>query len=130
LITIASLRSLANTRLSESDTLVYNGHYDGAVYLCGYAIELALKGKICDTLKWKEFPFNPNEFRDYQSFRTHDLDVLLHLSGIEAAIKSDHLEDWSQVADWNPDLRYRTGAHRESVQSMINSARSLLSIMS
>ena len=37
----------------------------------------------------------------------HDLDVLLHLSGIEKQIKTQHLTAWSIVAKWDPELRYQ-----------------------
>ena len=37
----------------------------------------------------------------------HDLDVLLHLSGVEQRIKTQHLADWSLVAKWDPQLRYQ-----------------------
>ena len=38
----------------------------------------------------------------YRSY-VHDLDVLLHLSGVEQRIKTQHLADWSLVAKgWDP----------------------------
>jgi hypothetical protein len=30
--------------------------FDGAFYLSGYAVELALKARICRTLKWRATP--------------------------------------------------------------------------
>ena len=47
---------LAKSRLQESEILFSKRKYDVAVYLCGYAMELALKARICKTLKWSEFP--------------------------------------------------------------------------
>ena len=77
----------------------------GAVYLAGYAVELALKARICATLNWSGFPSTAGEFQGYQTFRTHDLDILLHLSGIEPAIKARYLTEWSVVATWDPNTR-------------------------
>ncbi len=55
--------------------------YDGAVYLAGYTVELALKARICEVLNWSGYPATSKEFDGYRSFRTHDLRVLLSLSG-------------------------------------------------
>ena len=40
------------------------------------------------------------------SFQTHDLDVLLRLSGQEARIKGQHLKLWSEVCRWKVEWRY------------------------
>ena len=45
------IKDIARARLQDADILLTSGRYDGAIYLCGYAIELALKARICQTLK-------------------------------------------------------------------------------
>ncbi len=116
-------------RLREAKTLLNSSQFDGAIYLCGYAIELSLKAKICETLHWNEFPFTTNEFKAYQTFRTHDLDILLHLSGIESVIRGSYLSEWSIVSAWNPEDRYRmTGATATEAGSIINSSETLLEL--
>jgi len=60
------------------------GRLEGSAYLSGYVVELALKARICRTLKWRGFPEKRNEFEGLQTFKTHDLDVLLSLSGRES----------------------------------------------
>jgi len=52
MITRTELRNLAKARLKESKILFDSKQYDVATYLSGYAIELALKARICRTLKW------------------------------------------------------------------------------
>ncbi len=52
MITRTELRNLAKARLKESKTLFNAKQYDTATYLCGYAVELALKARICRTLKY------------------------------------------------------------------------------
>ena len=99
--------TLGRTGLTVSRAGFDAGHYDGVVYLCGYAVELALKARICETLNWSGYPATNREFRDYQSFRTHDLKVLLRLSGQESKIMPDLPDTWWAVSNWNPDLRYR-----------------------
>ncbi len=101
------IRKIAKTRVADARILLNNKRWDGAVYLCGYAIELGLKLKICEILNWQEYPQTKSEFNDYRTFKTHNLDVLLHLSGIESHIKANYLSDWSIVAKWNPEARYQ-----------------------
>jgi hypothetical protein len=63
----ADLKKIARARIMDAECLFSGGRYDGAVYLCGYAVELALKARICRTLKWPEFdPSGP-----LQAFKTH-----------------------------------------------------------
>jgi hypothetical protein len=102
--------------------------YDGSIYLCGYAIELSLKYRICKTLGWTDFPATGGEFKAYQTFRTHDLDILLHLSGREARIKQRVFPEWSTVAAWDPEVRYRTigSASRADAELMIKATATVL----
>src|SRR5690242_8975791 len=85
-ILAADLRKIARARLADAEALYRTNRFDGSVYLCGYAVELSLKYRICKTLGWSDFPSTGGEFKQYQTFRTHDLDVLLHLCGREARI--------------------------------------------
>ena len=78
-----------------------------AVYLCGYSVEVALKARNCRALGWSEFPETSRDFEGYQSLRTHRLDVLLHFSGAEARVKTRFMAEWSIVAMWEPEARYR-----------------------
>jgi len=115
MIVINELRKIAQARFKDADVLLEARRYDGAIYLCGYAIELALKARVCKTLGWPGYPSTTGEFKDYHSFRTHDLDVLLHLTGREQAIKGSYLAEWSAVAKWNPSARYQAvGAATET----------------
>ena len=128
MITAADLRKIARARLKDSEILYREHRYDGAVYLCGYTIELVLKAKICRTLKWSGFPTTRAEFEGLQSFRIHKLDMLLHLSGMEAKIKTNFFADWPIVATWDPESRYRStgSATRLGAQNMIESTKVLL----
>ena len=108
MLTVAELRSISAARLEDAQAFFNAGYYDGVVYLCGYAVELALKARICETLNWEGYPSTNREFRDYLTFRTHDLKVLLRLSGQESRIFRSIPDNWRAVSNWNPDLRYRT----------------------
>lgn len=132
MISIAELQKIAKERLKDSETLFKSKRFEGANYLCGYVIEIALKARICKTLNWKEgFPSSGKEFNDYKSFKTHNLDVLLRLSGVEEKIKTEFLSEWSSLADWNPESRYEPigTAKSQDVEIMINSAKKFLEIL-
>ena len=106
MIATAELRRIADAKLADAVDLYRLGRYDSSIYLCGYAVELALKARICDTLGWAGYPEARGEFRDLQSFRTHDLRMLLHLSGIEVRIDNEFPNAWEAVETWRPEWRY------------------------
>lgn len=122
------IRKIAKARLKDAEALVASRRYDGAIYLCGYAVELGLKARICRTLKWPGFPSTNREFNDYRSFKTHNLDVLLHLTGREDKIKSELFAEWSAVSVWDPECRYNPigGTSSADAHAMLSSASTLL----
>lgn len=128
MISIEALRGIGEARFEDAKVLLENDRIDGAAYLCGYAIELALKAQICRTLGWEGYPQTAKDFENYQTFRTHKLDVLLHLSGQEQRIKEEHLKAWSAIAEWNPETRYKEVGYaiREDVELMLASVILLL----
>ncbi len=121
------IEKIVQARVEDALVLYDAFRFDGSVYLCGYAIELGLKARICRTLQWDEYPTS----RNYSTFRTHDLDVLLHLSGCEDTIKLNHLADWSVVAQWNPEARYNPigNVTRSDANDMIESTKQLLKVL-
>jgi len=131
MIPVAELDRIAQARLEDAKALLQARRYDGAIYLCGYAVELALKARISRTLNWPEFPSTDSEFRHYRSFQTHDLDVLLHLSGQEDRVKQQHFALWNTVVVWKPDSRYNVigSAQISDAQALINAAGALLQIL-
>lgn len=56
MISTKDLKAIARARLRDAHLLLRAKRFDGAFYLCGYAVELALKARICRTLKWAGFP--------------------------------------------------------------------------
>jgi hypothetical protein len=122
------IKAIAKARLKDAQVLLRGNRFDGAIYLCGYAIELALKARICQTLKWGGYPASNAEISDYRSFKTHDLDVLLHLSGIEDKVKATLLAEWSAIAQWSPESRYSLigKATRSDACLMVTSTKVLL----
>ncbi len=125
------LSAIAEARLSDAGALLEAGRHDCANYMCGYAVEVALKAKICRVLNWPAYPETRGEFRNYQSFRTHNLDVLLHLSGTEKTVRLKRPIEWSVVAGWDPETRYKPVGtfSEEDARSMIESAKAVMEVL-
>ena len=128
MLAAAEVKRLASARLRDAEALLAAGRYDGAVYMCGYSVELALKARICRTLKWSGFPEKDNEFKGLGSFKVHDLDALLRFTGRETTVKTTLLPEWSAVAAWNPESRYKPigSATPADARLMLDSAAVLL----
>lgn len=131
MIPVAELDNIAQSRIDDAKALLTAGRFDGAIYLCGYAVEVALKARICRTLNWQEFPSTGGEFHAYSSFKTHELDVLLRLSGQETRIKREHFAPWNVVAVWRVESRYNVvgTAQEGDAAAMIRAAEELLAVL-
>lgn len=122
MITLEELKTLSNDRFEDAKALYKAGRYNGAFYICGYAVELGLKRKICETLGWEGYPSVEKEFNKLKSFKTHELNILLSLSGVEKQIKEEVFTDWSIVTSWNPELRYSSQKQTEKItKSLLDS---------
>lgn len=106
------LKLLANSRLLEAKTLLKDDHYDGACYIAGYSIELALKARICKLLDINEYPEKGNIAK---SFLTHSLDDLFILAGLQKKLQKqiqknkNFKSNWSIVEQfkWSEQNRYK-----------------------
>lgn len=127
MLTRQELQNIARARLQDAEILFRSGRFDSSIYLCGYAIEIGLKYRICKTLRWKDFPPD-GSFHGLQSFKTHNLDVLLKLSGVEDKIKKNFMVQWSIVAKWDPETRYEKAgsATEKRAKLMIEATKILL----
>lgn len=121
------IEKIVQARIEDAEVLYKASRFDGSVYLCGYAMELGLKARICRTLQWDQYPTS----KEYSSFKTHDLDVLLHLTGLEDKIKVKYMAAWSIVAQWNPEARYNPiGNVKDSdAKDMLESTKELLRLL-
>jgi hypothetical protein len=131
MIAANDLRSSARARRRAGQVILRAQRFDGAFYLCGYAVEVALKARICRTLKWPGFPDAAHDFKGLQSLKTHDLEILLRLSGVEARVKAKHLAEWSAVLDWNPEKRYQPigRSTQQQATDMVTSAKRFLEVL-
>jgi len=100
-ITPVNLRKLARERLRDAKVMLRGRRYDGSYYMCGYAVEMVLKARICQTLKWTSF-----RGEHVKSLRVHDLPFLLKFSGVEPRVTRKYFAEWSKVQDWKVENRY------------------------
>lgn len=122
------LKELALLRRQEAQVLFDAELYDGARYLAGYVLELALKARICRLLDFEEYP-DTGDFR--RLYATHDLDQLLKLSGLrrKLSLQDDALFDsWSTAALWKPERRYDVpgSTKREDVRDILSAIDKVL----
>jgi len=119
---LIEIKALALERLGEAEILYQNKKFDGAFYLAGYSAELMLKAKICirmgvpnlfdeDDKVLKSIP-GISEIR--KSIKTHNLIVLLILSGLKEKFDADkstnqHLFKANSLlfSNWNENSRYK-----------------------
>jgi HEPN domain-containing protein len=107
-MTRSDLKELSRLRLREAEAL-YKAHlYYGCVYLAGYAVELALKARICRLLHIEKYP----EGDLGKAFKVHKLDHLKVLAGLSAEINlsknKELFDNWSKAVGWDPEQRYET----------------------
>ena len=131
MISAPQLREMSATKLDEAVDLYRLGRFDGSIYLCGYAVELALKARICDTLTWNGFPSSGSGFHDYRSLQTHNLNVLLDFSSIQDRVREDYADAWEIAETWNPEWRYLPvgNSDKEDCREMIEAVALLLEVI-
>jgi len=107
--TRADFQQLADIRLKEAKALLDVGLWDGAYYLAGYAVEVALKACIIKTIMATDaFP----EKKFSENCWTHDLGRLIDLAGLrlawDAAIQADPKlsGNWGLAKQWSEKTRY------------------------
>lgn len=122
MISTPVLRALVTKRLGDANVLLYNRRYAAAVYIGGYALEIALKYRICKLMQFgRGFPENKMELAAYwisrkaslrhtikelKEIKHHDLIKLLRYSGKQINIEKYFAAQWNQVKFWNPQIRY------------------------
>lgn len=117
------LREVIRQRLKDAKALFIKRRYHASIYLAGYAVELALKYKVCKMYFFtKGFPETSDELQEYykqtknkrvraiiskiQDIRHHDLAKLLVYSGEEYNIKKNFFNEWMTILNWSPEMRY------------------------
>ena len=110
------LRRLSRIRLKESRALLRAKCFDAAYYLCGYAVECALKACIAKATRRSEFP----DLDRVKASYTHNLTNLLKVAGLEALLQAEGTRDpdfglnWTVAKDWSEKARYSEHNERKA----------------
>jgi HEPN domain-containing protein len=110
------LQNLANIRYNEAKTLLDGGMYNGAYYLSGYIIELALKACIAKGIKEYDFP----DKKIAEKSHTHNLIQLMSVASLDVFYNKEietnkQLEiNWAIVVNWSEGSRYEIHEKREA----------------
>ena len=127
MLTLADMRHIARGRIAEAAILIRAGRHDTAFYLCGYAVEVSLKARVCRTLGWSEFPSEPKDWQRYHApLKVHDFELSAKWSGHAVLLDgSSHRRHWLEVNKWNPEMRYKPlgTTSRAQALAMLRSAR-------
>jgi HEPN domain-containing protein len=124
------LKRLVDRYVLDAQVLLNNRRYATSIYLSGYAVELALKYKICKIFKFNlGYPESSLEFnlylkgsgkrlsayiKDVRNLKIHDLSKLLEYSGEKVTIESTRSAEWAIVENWNVLSRYDGSVVRRS----------------
>lgn len=124
MISIKTFPYLIANKMRDARILMENRRFPAAVYIAGYAVEIALKYRICRTLGFTNgFPETKEELRTYLAapnattmqtpsieiwdIRNHDLGRLLFHAGMKDKIETHFQTEWNFVLQWDPANRYR-----------------------
>ncbi len=96
-MTAKELEARSHEWLRDARLLHEAGRFESAVYLCGYAVEFALKARMCRHLNW------PSYRDDLPGMKTHNLRNLIGSTGISS---NPFDTEWNGIANWTPESRY------------------------
>jgi len=117
LTTRSDFERLIDLRLQEAKLLLDGQQWDGAYYLCGYAVEYALKIRIISQL----IASNAFPERDVATnYFKHDLTGLRRLAKLHDEMDADTVASdwWTVVKDWNEQGRYQVGRSESKAREL------------
>jgi len=136
MISFEELDQVSRARIRDARRLFNSRSYDGALYICGYSVEIALKAIVCKALGGEiesksHVPSTSEEFQNIAKLKTHNLEELLDQvpALIKTDIKSKYFAEWSTILKWNPGMRYapiKKAKVREEANETIRSAEKVL----
>jgi hypothetical protein len=113
MIDLSDFEDVAKARLEDAIVLTICDRYDGAIYLCGFAVEIAFKIKISKENQLTEFPETDVEFKSFpvNKIKTHSLVHLRSLSpwiDKNLKINRNHQKRFDLIRNnWDVSHRYK-----------------------
>lgn len=114
----SNFQRISRLRVEEARVLLDNGHYAGAYYILGYAVECALKACIAKQTRRYDFPDRKTVRDSY----IHDLDSLHRTAGLreqlqrESQINPSLEANWAIVKQWSEQSRYEVNIRENTVR--------------
>jgi len=107
MLTKPTIEQIAKIRATEANVLLEANCPSGAMYLCGYAVELGLKAVIAGKFEANSIP----DKKFVNAVFTHRFEDLIGLAGLgpslaEAKNDAEFEVNWSIVRDWSEERRY------------------------
>jgi HEPN domain-containing protein len=112
-------QTLADMRAEDARILLAAGRYAAAFYMCGYAVECALKACIAKQTREYEFP----DLKQVRDSYTHDARQLI----VEAKLKNDldsqkknsgFERSWNVLLSWSEIKRYEHQITHQEAQDL------------
>lgn len=100
-------QELAVVRIAEAKALLDAGHFDGAYYLAGYAVECALKACVARLTKPDDFPPHHGVVAKYY---THNVEVLVEHALLNPMRTQDFQANPALAANWAIAKRWSEGS--------------------
>ncbi len=129
-LTRRDFQRLAELRVREAGALLRTRNPTGAYYLCGYAVECALKACIAKLARRHEFPQKLDYVREVY---THKLEKLLKLANLESELESEMktntalATNWGVAKRWSEESRYRiSGLNGKDLHKAVSSSDGVL----
>ena len=118
-LTRRGLKQLAEARVRDAEVLLKGRRYAAAYYLCGYAVECALKACIAKQTVRHEFP----DLKRVRDSYTHNIRQLIVEAGLiddlNTRLKIDGFErNWTILQGWSEEKRYEYPIMREQAQDL------------
>ena len=133
MITCADLQKITHARLKDANVLLTNRRYDGAMYLVGYAVEIALKRRFCQDNGEVSFPSTQTEFETWRNkygvrLNTHALQNLADATTWDC---TSYWAEWSSFTTWAETLRYSPIGYAapKGTQRMIAAANVIVGVL-
>ncbi len=115
------LQKIAKERLKDAKALLGRKRWSGAYYLCGYAVECALKARLLRYLGESEAVFGDRDYlKELAKCWTHDLVKLVELGGLKTELQAACganvvLNDfWLETKAWTETSRYEERTEAEA----------------
>ncbi len=112
-------QQISMERLSDAESLLSAGRWQGAYYMAGYAVECALKACIARKTQAGDFP--P---KDASKVWVHNLKELLASAALSEAVMPQPVKiNWAIVVSWSEGQRYESSVDERMAQSMLGAIR-------